>query len=105
MSNRQRTQSPSRTQDSEGGSAVGRRLQGGIPTAREQNAARVFVVGFRPLRVGEDILQPGEVVPGAGEWTNVESWIRARSIVPQDEYEARQAAILAAQQPEETVDE
>lgn len=36
-----------------------------------------YVVDRHPLRVGEQVLQPGEWVPNAHTFTRIESWIRA----------------------------
>ena len=40
-----------------------------------------YVVGKKPLRFRGTVLQPGEEVPGAGEWTRIEAWVNARQVV------------------------
>jgi hypothetical protein len=40
----------------------------------------VYVVGRRPLKMGDDVLAPGDVVPGAHRWLRLESWLRTGAI-------------------------
>lgn len=43
---------------------------------------RVFIAR-RPIKVGDKIINPGSVVPGAAGWLRIESWVRAGKLVEQ----------------------
>lgn len=45
----------------------------------DQEAGMVLVTG-KPLRVGEDLLPIGVVVPGAANWPRLDAWISCRQI-------------------------
>lgn len=47
------------------------------PRVEEAPAPPVYLVGRKPLKVGSEMLQPGEVVPDAHTWPRVEAWVRS----------------------------
>lgn len=40
-----------------------------------------YVVGRRPLKVGEETRQPGDPIPEAESWPRLESWLRSGAVV------------------------
>lgn len=40
-----------------------------------------YVVGRRPLKVGEETRQPGDPLPEAASWPRLESWLRSGAVV------------------------
>lgn len=44
-------------------------------------APQQYVVGSLPLRYGDAVLQPGEVVPDAHLFPRIESWVRTRRLI------------------------
>lgn len=65
---------------------VGRRVEGGLPArvAPVINAHDVYLVGRKPLRHGNAVLQPGEVVPRdlLEQLPRPETFLQLRMIVP-----------------------
>jgi hypothetical protein len=49
--------------------------------ADSKKAAGVrYRCGAKPLRVGEKVYKPGQLIPDAASWTRVEAWERARRL-------------------------
>src|SRR5438270_14091975 len=40
-----------------------------------------YVVGRRPLKVGEETRQPGDPIPEAASWPRLESWLRSGAVI------------------------
>lgn len=51
-----------------------------LPRAAAEETDGTLLVTGRPLRVGENLLPAGVVVPGAASWPRLSAWISCRQI-------------------------
>lgn len=58
--------------------ALAARIRSGKTAADE--AVYDYVVGRKPLRVGNEIRQPGDLIPEAATWPRLEGWIRSGAV-------------------------
>lgn len=60
--------------------ALAARLKAGV-LPQDEAVEYEYVVGRRPLKVGDETRQPGEPIPEAAEWTRLESWLRSGAVI------------------------